>query len=284
MSAPLGIQLGLMVGFVLAGNASPELPFVALVLCVTALPVWFDRLTRGALRRSWAAIRHRPVAPLRSNPSYHFILLLAPKPDSGALLVMAITLLAPFVLGWVIPMTRPAGRPAASPYSPFAGPSKGRHGHVAPALLTLGGALLALVGTLLPWAFLINPVVGQQPENGLTFSVGWFTFGLALAIAIAGATRLGASGRAGWRRGIAIGAGLGLATFAYWLVGDLASEINAFPPPTTGSIGPGALFIGAGGLAAFVGGLLPGRPATALASNQVLGAIPISGRAPVARG
>ncbi len=202
----------------------------------------------------------------------HLVPLLGQAGGQAAVIGAVAGLLLPFALG--IPPDR-AGRVLSTPepgptvaglVPGFVQASKPRLTNVGPAILTLGGAAAAAIGVFLPWAWLDLPGVLRVTADGFygsdpTTSDGALALGLAIAAAFVATARLGARGRAGWRRGVAIAGGLSLITVAAWHLGTLTTQIADISAPASITIGPGIGVVGCGGAMVLFGGLLPGRPA-----------------------
>jgi hypothetical protein len=274
--SPVGVQVGLIIGVYLSVNVWDAAPWAAFALLLLAAPTWIERGISGGIKRLLAALRRKPSVALVVVPLYEVIHLLVPLEHFGGLTGVAgaaAGALLVFALG--IPADR---RPADDrPEASFVATPAPRLAHAWPSLLTLLGAVLIIGGTYLPWASLNLRGVAIISANGIHGPDAMATDGAVTVIAgglilIAGAARLSARGHAGWRRGIAIGLGLGLTTLSAWIGGSIAAQIATFPPDTSGSIGPGVIVIGFGGAFAFVGGLLPGRPTRSTAERTPLSA------------
>ncbi len=302
--APAGVQLGVIVGLALAAFVWAGAGWMAFVLLFWSLPGWIDRAVPGGVRRILRAIRRRPaigILPLAAPLSMLHLLIPAEQAGGEAPIVGVLAgLLLPFVLGIWPDRTRSAtpsrlAGQAQGAVPGFVKPAAARIANVGPALLTLVGAAIAVIGTFLPWAWFALPGLGTVTADGLygddpMTSDGAFALALGIAIVLVATARLGARGQAGWRRGVAIAGGLGLIMVAFWHEGMLATQIDAFLPPASGTIGPGIGVVAFGGAVAFVGGLLPGRPASLPTDFLSVSATPFSGapkqprRSPFARG
>jgi hypothetical protein len=273
---PAGVQLGLITGLAFAAVVWAGAGWMALVLFVWSLPGWIDRVVPGGVRRVLRAIERKPAIGLLPLAVPLELLHLLPGLEQAggqvALLGALAGLLLPLALG--IPPDRAelrASSPGTGQTKPATVPGfitvpKPRLTNVGPALMTLLGAATVVAGTLLPWARLTQPGFGPVTLDGFygqdpATSDGALALGLAIAVAVVATARLGAHGMAGWRRGVAIAAGLGLISLAFWYVGALTADIAALSPPASGAIGPGIGVIGFGGALVLIGGLLPGRPA-----------------------
>ncbi len=303
--SPAGVQVGLIAGLAFAGFVWAAAGWMALVLFLWSLPGWIDRVVPGGVRRVLRMIRRKPaigLLPLAVPLEMVHILPGLEQAGGQAALIGALAgLLLPFALG--IPPDR-AGSPAPSlapgPNGAAAVPAflqvpKPRLTNVGPALMTLLGAAIVIAGILLPWARLADPGFGSATLDGFygtdpMTSDGALALGLAIAVAVVAAARLGAHGRAGWRRGVAIAAGLALITVVVYDLGTLTADLATLVPPASGTIGPGIGVIEFGGAIVLIGGLLPGRPARLAADFAPATNGPFSvpakkpGRRPFARG
>jgi len=272
---PVGVQVTLMLGLVVADDIWAGGPWMALGLLLLALPGWIEQVTPGAIKRLFAAIRRNPVIALLVIPAplsmLHILVPVANADGETGVYGVVVGLLSPFALG----MWPDGGRsPAAAGLAGEAGLAAEAGGtvpgfvaqpaprltHVGPVLLTLGGAGMLVIGTFLPWAFSTSPL-GTTSANGLHGSTDLeaaILLGGAAAIAVAAVARLSARGHAGWRRGVAILCGFTLATLGYWMHGNLVAIVATVQEL---SIGPGLAVMAVGGAIAAAGGLLPGRPA-----------------------
>lgn len=274
--SPAGVQLGLIAGLAFAAAVQSEAGWMALVLLLWSLPGWIDRSVPGGVRRVLRTIRRKPaigLLPLAVPLELvHLVPTLGQAGGQAAVIGAVAGLLLPFALGippdraWGAPSTPGIGRPVSGLVPGFVQASKPRLTNVGPAILTLGGALAAAVGALVPWAWLDLPGTLRVTADGFygpdpTTSDGALALGLAIATAFVATARLGAHGAAGWRRGVAIAGGLSLITVAAWHLGMLSNDVVGTWPPTSVTIGPGIGIVGFGGAMVLLGGLLPGRPA-----------------------
>ncbi len=312
-ATPVGVQIGLIVGFLLAFDAWGGAAWTALLLFLWSLPGWLERVTPGSIKRLLAAFRRNPwlaifavsAAPLSL---LHPVVLAAETAGdtgaAGAVIGLLIPLLmgippaspaspaGPFIAvvgpagpawtGTPFPATEPSFvvRPGTNGPSSEAGrPSSRRLTNVSPSIITLIGAAMVVVATFVPWATVTLPTYGTVDLDGLygqdhMLTDGGVTLVMGTILAVAGMARLGARGPAGWRRGLAIAAGMGLATLSVWLIGAIRLDMAQLIPPAIGAVGPGAVAVGFGGAIAMVGGLLPGRPVQVPAVSASFGAAP----------
>jgi len=294
---PVGVQVGVIVGAFLAANAWGGAAWTAVLLFLWSLPGWVDRVTPGSIKQLLAAARRNPwiaifafSAPLSL---LHPVMLASQSAGETGLAGAAIGLLIPLLLGIPSDTQAVTGMPSfvvgsgvtGVPASDAGGRSIGRSTHVGPSLITLAGAALVVVATFIPWVRVTLPTYGTVDLDGLygqdhMMTDGAVTLIIGVVLAVAGMARLSARGHAGWRRGVAIALGIGVAALAIWLAGALGLDMAGLLPPAAGTVGPGVVVVGFGGMIAAIGGLLPGRPIRTTITSPAVGASPFT---PVSR-
>lgn len=130
-----------------------------------------------------------------------------------------------------------------------------------PALVILGGGVLGIAGSFMPWITATVALAGTIERNGIDGGgdgiITLIAGGLAL---LAGIARLAGSGSANASRILAFLAGaamLGLVVIDYGTIADRVTEIGS--SAAIASVGTGIYVVGLGGILAMLGGLLSGR-------------------------
>ncbi len=260
---PVGVQVGLILGLILGGLAWSGAPAAGILVLLWSSAGWIRRAAPDLSMRVGRTLERMPFATA-SLPFIGAFYLFKLIQFGGAIAGIGAVLgfMLPFVLGMPTRNAGDAFAPddAGNAWADDAAPGQvdGRRISLIGGGLSAVGGGVALVGTLVPWIRFGGPNLPVDTLSGLDGSRGQTIAVLAGVVIVVGLVRIPSAGQAGWRRGLAICAGLVIAAASAPIIVLVLESGATVAPPYSATLGPGLPLALAGGVAAVVGGLLGG--------------------------